>query len=166
MADFIISGIMGTNLSDRVAGTGSSFDQGNQFALGTRVLTKLGGTYLYVHAAEAVAINLWVSIDQNYEVLKLTATELNKGFRVGVADQAAFADNDFGWVCVDGFPSGAVLTLCAKQVRLYTSGTAGVLDDASTVGTLVPGIVAATDNTTVGTLAVTTIMKTPSQNAA
>lgn len=166
MADFIISGLIGANLTDRVAGTGTSSDQGNQFALGTEVLTKLGGRYLYVHAAEAVSDHMWVSIDGTYEVRKLTATELNKGYRVGCADQGAFADNDFGWVCIDGFPSGLIDAASVKEVKLYTSATAGQLSSGSTVGTLVPGIVAVSSNTTGSALAVTTIMKNPSQNAA
>ena len=74
---FVVSGQIGVSLSERIAGTGTSSNRGGSFQLGTEVFANNGGRYLYVHAAEAITLGYWVSIDSTYEILKLTATEFN-----------------------------------------------------------------------------------------
>ena len=92
---------IGVNLTTKVAGTGASFDQGNQFKLGTKVNTTDGGTYMYVHASAAITQYDCVAIDENFEATPVTAVQALDGWFCGFA-QVAFSDNDFGWVAISG----------------------------------------------------------------
>jgi hypothetical protein len=72
------------------------------------------------------------------------------GVGVGIA-QVAFADNDYGWVLRKGQGTVLVLASCAADVGLYTSASAGYLDDATASLTLISGIVlTASRGTTAG----------------
>lgn len=142
---YATDGTLGVNLTQLVAGTGTNFDRGNQIALGQRVTATDGSNWLYVHAGAAITQYSWVSIDENFEAVMGTKTLADAGYGVGFA-QVAFADNDFGWVCVNG-PGNInvrVLASCAADVQLYTTSTAGALDDTSASQTLLRGVVLAT----------------------
>jgi hypothetical protein len=142
---FVTDGTLGVDLTNTKAGTGTSFDQGGQFAVGQRVTATDGSNWLYVHAAEAVAQYDCVAIDENFEVRKITKALADAGHGVGFA-QVALADNDFGWVAVNspGNITVNVLASCAADVQLYTSGTAGKLDDTSASQNLIRGVVLVT----------------------
>lgn len=150
MTIYATDGTIGFNASERVAGTGTSNDQGNQFSLGQMVDGSGGTKWMYVHASAAIAANAWVAIDADGEVASLTDTLLVTGQAVGIAT-AAFADNDFGWVCVYAGQSsdvaGLVAASCAADIALYTSTVAGVLDDATSIGSRVFGAVIIAANT-------------------
>ena len=127
-----ISGEVGVDFDERVAGTGTSFDEGNQFALGTCAKGSDGTEYIYVHAGAAITLWDCVAIDENFEAVAMTTTLAQAGHQVGFA-QAAFADNEFGWVCLRGSNIRCrAAAACAPDVALFTSATAGVLDDDST----------------------------------
>lgn len=138
-------GTLGVDLSQTIAGTGPSNDQGNQFPLGKVVKTRDGGAYMYVHASDDIAQFDAVGIDENYEAAPLTNAMAQDGWKIGFA-QVAIADNAFGWVALTGSDIGCnVLTSCAADKPLYTSGTAGKLDDGTgsgTTKTLIKGVVA------------------------
>lgn len=147
---YITTPLIGMNLTTLVAGTGTSFDQGAPIAVGQRAFGTDGSEWQYVHAAAAITQYSWVAIDENGEAVMGTKTLADAGHQVGFA-QVAFADNDFGWVCVNG-PGNInvrVLASCAADVQLYTSSTAGALDDTSASQTLIRGVVlvAAATNT-------------------
>lgn len=141
---FITDGRVGYNLTETVAGTGTSFDQGNEVAVGTRVQTSNGGVFQYVHAAAAITQYSCVTIDEDGEASMSTKTAVDAGHQIGFA-QVAFADNDFGWVCIHSPGNITVRALadCAADVQLYTSGTPGALDDTSGSQTLIRGVVLA-----------------------
>lgn len=147
---FVTDGTVGVDLTKLTAGTGASFNQGNEFALGTRVTATDGSNWVYVHAAAAIAQYDCVAIDENFEATPMTKALADAGHGVGFA-QVAFDDNDFGWVAVNapGNITVNVLASCAADVQLYTSGTAGALDDTSASQTLIRGVVlvAAATNT-------------------
>ena len=63
------------------------------------------------------------------------------------SDSAAGADDDFVRVAVGGHNlSGNVLANCAADVALYTSATAGKLDDDATAQTKIDGAVTVAAN--------------------
>lgn len=138
---FVTGGTIGVNLAATTAGDTTD---GNlaKFRLGERVRASDGSEWLYVQAGAAITIYSWVAIDENYQAVMGTKALADVGHQVGFA-QNAFADNDFGWVAVHmpGNGSVRVLTSCAADVQLYTSGTAGVLDDTSGSQTLIRGVV-------------------------
>lgn len=147
---YATDGTLGVNLTQLVAGTGTNSDRGNQIALGQRVIASDGSAWVYVHAGAAITQYSWVAIDENWEAVMGTKALADAGYQVGFA-QVAFSDNDFGWVCVHGPGSinVRVLASCAADVQLYTTSTAGALDDTSASQTLLRGVVlvAAATNT-------------------
>ena len=90
----------------------------------------------------------FVGIDENNQAAPLTKAMADDGWAIGVA-QVAFADNDGGWVASRGRNlNGAVLGSVAADVPLYTSATAGSLDDTSASQTKIDGVVAVAANGT------------------
>jgi len=115
-----------------------------EFTLGQTVKTTDGGEYVYVQASGAIAQYDFVGIDENYQCASLTKAIADDGWSIGVA-QVAFADNDFGWVAIRGHNlTGKFLASVAADVALYTSATAGSLDDTSASQTKVEGVVCVT----------------------
>lgn len=138
---FIRGGTIGVSLTEVVVGTGTSSNQGNEFTLGTRHTAEDGGEYMYCHASGAVAQYDAVGIDEDFEAAPLTKAMADDGWFVGFA-QVAIADNEFGWVATQGSNIQAKLLInCAADAVLYTSATAGSLDDASSSQTKIDGVV-------------------------
>lgn len=132
--------VIGVNLAATVAGSGTSSDEGNEFQVGKRVTGQDGQEYMYVHASAAIAQYDVVGISETFEAAPLSKAMADDGWMIGAA-QVALADNDFGWVCVKGVAEINVLASCAPDVTLYTTGTAGSLDDNSTSQTKIAGVV-------------------------
>lgn len=110
--------------------------------LGTRVQMQDGGMAVYVQANGAVTQYNAVGIDENFQAAKLTKAMADDGWMIGFA-QVAFTDDYYGWVHVTGSNINCTVAVsCAADVPLYTTGTAGVLDDASTSQTKIDGVVA------------------------
>lgn len=118
------------------------------FQLGDFVYGADGTKWMFVQASGAITQYDWVGIDENMQAASLTKAMADDGFFIGVA-QVAFADNDGGWVAVAGANiNGAVLASCAADVGLFTSATAGHLDDTSASQTKIDGVVAVAANAT------------------
>lgn len=96
------------------------------------------GSWRYVQANGAISQYDAVKIDNDGQAFSITTTISGvEPTAVGIA-QIAFADNDYGWVWIgEGGGSGRgikvnVLADCAADVKLYTTATAGALDDTAT----------------------------------
>jgi hypothetical protein len=91
------------------------------------------GNYMYVQASGAIAQGAACKIDDDYQAAELTTTISGaEPTKVGIA-QIAFADNEYGWIFVGpGSCSVLALTLCAADVKVYTTATAGAIDDTAT----------------------------------
>lgn len=122
--------------------------------LGTVHEDHRGYRYMFVHAAGAITQYAVVSIDESYEAAMLTDTLAKTGKPCGVA-QVAFAENDYGWVLVRGQGSVLVLAQCAADVGLYSSASAGYLDDGTASLTLISGIIADASTSAAGAVACT-----------
>lgn len=140
--------VLGVNLTD----TPATNDSGH--ALGTVTTGSDGTRWMYVHANGAISAYATVLIDQSFEAVAITTTlatsgAANSGNRVGIA-QVAFADNDYGWVAIAGTNIKITTSTSAlANVALYTTTSAGILDDSS-AGCRVVGIVAVSANSTAG----------------
>lgn len=115
------------------------------------------GTFQFVQAAENIAVNDAVKVDNDGTCVRLTTTVSGaEPTAVGVA-QVAIPSGSRAWVFRgEGGGTGTdirvnVLTLCAADVKLYTTATAGALDDSAT--DLVQGATLVTGNATGGTTA-------------
>ncbi len=114
-----------------------------EFELGTRMTSTDGVEWMYVKANDALAQYAAVGIDENWLADELTHAIASDGWTIGWA-QSAFATSDYGWIALSGSNINAkLLTACAADVALYTTDTAGALDDASMTAAInIDGVVA------------------------
>jgi len=119
-----------------------------QFGLGDEIMVK-GARYKYVQASGAVAAYACCHITAAGLAIEVTTTLMGTVARpTGLCvPQFALATLEYGWAAIgpfrireDGTTTFKVLAAnAATSVRLYTTGTAGVLDDAVTTG-LIAGL--------------------------
>lgn len=148
-----LDGSIGIDLSQ----TSTTLDHG----LGDRVIGNSNTEWVYVQASGALAQFDAVGIDENFQAGALTKAMADDGHAIGFA-QIAFADNEYGWVATKGSDIGCnVLVSCAADVALYTTATAGKLDDTSTSQTNIDGLVAVTAEPGTGTDSVEVIATWP-----
>ena len=103
-----------------------------KFALMTTSPYTDGGTVMYVQASGAIDQYDFVSIDENGQATALANAGGAAGHMLGCA-QVAFADNDYGWVFIEGanFNGNGLASCAADTESLWTTGTAGHIDDAN-----------------------------------
>ena len=116
-------------------------------ALGTRVATSDGGNAVYVQALSGVAQYCGVVINVDYTVNALSTTAVADGS--GTSKEVAWAQvsapsGSYLWVQAAGRPIGKLAANCADRVTLFTTATAGVLDDATVSAALLSGVVSKT----------------------
>jgi hypothetical protein len=102
-----------------------------------------GKHWVYVQANGAIAQYDVVAVDETGQAATITKALADASTKVGVAS-AAFADNEYGWAQIYGNCTLNVLASCAADAILYTSATAGSLDDTSTSQTKIDGILLTT----------------------
>ena len=118
-------------------------DTSPSFNLGTTVNLDDGGQAIYVKAASTVSTYMAVSVQVDNNVVPLTTTNSANSKVVGFA-QTSIASASYGWVQIGGKPRVNVLAACQPNVPLFTTSTAGSLDDATVTAGLVAGLVATT----------------------
>ena len=118
-------------------------DTSPSFNLGTTVNLDDGGQAINEQAASTVATYSAVSVRVDNKVVPLTTTNSANSKAVGFA-QVSIASAYYGWVQLGGKPVVNLAASCLPAVPLFTTATAGVLDDATVTGGLVEGIVAVT----------------------
>lgn len=123
---YVLNGILGTNLTKT--------ETTQDFPLGLRVCASDNSEYVYIRADEALTQYAAVKIDDDFECSELTTT-LSGAEPTSVAIvQSAFLDTEYGWGVING--KGTVLCIAAggaaADVKMYTTATAGQLDDVAT----------------------------------
>ncbi len=127
------SSIIGVNLTQ--------VDATALFPPGMLVNLNDGGQAMYVKAStSALSTYGAVSISQNGIATLLTTTTGGQTPRVGFA-QTSIATSSFGWVQLGGQFQCNVAAQCASSAPLFTTSTAGVLDDATVTAGYVMGLV-------------------------
>ena len=106
-------------------------DEGKGFSLGDRNIDHSGNEWVYVQAAAAITAFDTVHVSPAYAANALTTALAPTSGYIGFA-QFAFTTSEKGWVMARGKPTIRVAGAAAKDVPLYTTSTAGVLDDAAT----------------------------------
>lgn len=125
--------LIGVDLTNTPADSDAAKFQRDGFKVGQLYADEDGNEWMFVHAAGAITQYAAVAIDSAFEAAMLTHALGISECRLGAA-QVAFADNDYGWVLISGQGQVLGLTSCAADVQLYTSGTAGHVDDADITG--------------------------------
>jgi hypothetical protein len=111
------------------------------FPTGTLVNLNDGGQAMYVKAStSALSTYAAVSISQNGIAMMLTTTNGGQTPRVGFA-QTSIATSNYGWVQLGGQIQVQLAAQCASSAPLFTTSTAGVLDDATVTAGYVMGLV-------------------------
>ncbi len=109
----------------------SDATDGKGAGLGDTAVDHNGNTLVYVSASGTIAVNDAVWVNNSFTAAALTPALAITAGRVGFA-QVAFASGERGYVVLKGSNvSVNVLGGCAKDAPLYTSNTAGALDDAT-----------------------------------
>ncbi len=129
------SGLIGGNV-DRVTSGTTTDGENKEFSLGTMCRGPLGQEFMYVQAGAAISTTtkqpFCLAIDELGQAVKVTKALASAGHRIGFAPQQIISDNDFFWARMRG--SGLNIKVgvsCAADVNLWTTATAGVLDDTS-----------------------------------
>jgi hypothetical protein len=117
-----------------------------EFKLGDVASNRLG-SFIYIKATAAIDQYAWVGIDENGNATMLLTGGAAEG-SVGVV-QVALSANEFGFAWIGGAAGGGngvikgkVAASYAANAALYTTGVAGVADDAAT--TLIKNVVGLT----------------------
>lgn len=147
---FPTSGMIGTEVTQTQTAA-----EGEAFAVGTHVLGSDETEFVYIECTGAIAQFDCVAIDEDHNALPITNALAAAGHGIGFA-QIAIALGEFGWVATRGSNiSVTVAASAAKDVQIYTTATAGSLDDTATsTATLLRGVVLATTNGTASTTSV------------
>lgn len=135
-----------------------------QQAPGT-ILTANDGVYQYLQASADVAQYAMVKILDDVACQEGTTTLLpsTEPCAVGIA-QVAIPEDSYGWVFVGpGLATCKVAASCNADVKLYTTATAGVVDDSST--TLIQGLTLLTATTGATSAAVKASVKLATASA-
>jgi hypothetical protein len=120
--------IIGANLTD--AQTSTEITQGKGFTLGDATADQAGNTWVFVQAGGTIASGDTVHISQAFAANAITPALAVTAGQVGFA-QYAFAATNYGWVMTTGRPTIRLAAGCADDAPLYTTDTAGVLDDST-----------------------------------
>ena len=127
------------------------------FAVGTVVNLSDGGQAIYVKALSEISQYACVLVDASAAQMS-TTTLAAATKRVGFA-QCSIASAFYGWVQMGGVPKVNLAANCAPNVPLFTTATAGVLDDATVSAGFIAGTVA--KNTISNATAVTVVAGYP-----
>ena len=120
--------------------------------------TSGGGDFVYVQASMAIVQYDAVVIKANGKIIKTMETAYKSG--VPAFAQIAFANDDYGWVLLNGKPLVRLTSGTDQNVPLYVNASDGVLSGATT-SCVIRGLVAQTSVTTTVN-AVTCIAQFPS----
>lgn len=132
---YVTSGMIGIDLTSVTAGT-TTDGAGAKYTLGQRVMGKNNAEYVYVQAGEAISTTTSepyaLAVDENFQAKKITKALAISGHIIAVAPRQIIADNAFFWACTRGtnIPLRVAVS-CAADVNLWTTATAGRLDDTS-----------------------------------
>jgi len=121
---------------DKDGNTSTTDGVGAKFALGTRLSGTDGQEYVYCQAGAAISTTtkqpFCLAIDENYQAVKVTKALASAGHLIGWAPQQIIPDNYFFWAITRGSNFNIKVGVsCAADVNLWTTATAGVLDDTS-----------------------------------
>jgi hypothetical protein len=116
------------------------------------------GLFVYGQANGALTQYDAVKVDNDGQIVQLTTTVSGaEPTAAGATQQSGFSDNYYGWVW-RGLGGGSglgikvnALTLCATDVKLYTTATAGAIDDSAT--DCIQGLTLVSTNAAGGTVA-------------
>jgi hypothetical protein len=131
--------LIGTHFGYTIT-TANLVNSGKGFTLGTVASGPNGKTYRYVQSASAIAAYDVVHCPSDTNIAAGLTTALSAASEVIGVAPVAIASGEYGWVQTYGPTKVSVAGLAAKSVLLYSTTTAGRLDDATASNYQVTGI--------------------------
>jgi hypothetical protein len=117
-----------------------------EWAVGGKVDLNDGGQAVYVKASSAITAGDVLLISGAGAAVPITTALTDAGTTtahqyIGVA-HVTIASASYGWACLKGIPTAGinVAASCVRGSPLYTTSTAGQLDDTSSSSHLIAGI--------------------------
>ena len=157
MADYVTDGKIGIDLTATYASTSAGSTSLFPVTPGSRVTTSNNGVYMFVRAESDIAAYDAVIMSTFADSASLTpvmravpVTTTNAaalGYNMVGFAQNAIASSYYGWVGINGLLKVNLLIACNPKVPLYTTATAGKLDDTTVSAGYIQGIVANTSAT-------------------
>ena len=157
MADYVTDGKIGIDLTATYASTSAGSTSLFPVTPGSRVTTSNNGVYMFVRAESDIAAYDAVIMSTFADSASLTpvmravpVTTTNAaalGYNMVGFAQNAIASSYYGWVGINGLLKVNLLIACNPKVPLYTTSTAGKLDDTTVSSGYIQGIVANTSAT-------------------
>ena len=157
MADYITDGKIGVDLTATYASTSAGSTTLFPVTPGTRVNTTNNGVYVFARAEsiinqfDAVIMSTYADSASSTPVLRAvpvtTTNAAALGYNMVGFAQTAIASSYYGWIGINGILQVNLLVACQPKVPLYTTATAGKLDDTTVSAGYIQGIVANTSAT-------------------
>jgi len=157
MADYITDGKIGVDLTATYASTSAGSTALFPVTPGTRVNTSNNGVYIFARAEsdiaayDAVIMSTFGDSASATPVLRAvpvtTTNAAALGYNMVGFAQTAITSSYYGWIGLNGVLKVNLLISCQPKVPLYTTATAGKLDDATVSSGYIQGIVANTSAT-------------------
>ena len=157
MADYVISGQIGIDLTATYASTSAGSTTLWPATPGTRFSTSNNGVAVFARAESDIAqfdcviFSTYADsasatpVARAVPITTTNAAALGWG-QVGFA-QTSIASSYWGWIHLNGMPRVNLLIACQPKVPLYTTATAGKLDDTTVSAGYIVGLVANTSAT-------------------
>lgn len=130
---------IGFNVSD-VLSSANRIASGKGFRLGQRVQTQDGKIFVYAKNASSNAAFSLVNVNASTFAISGLTTALSTASEIVGVLPVAIASDEYGWVQIYGRTKIRVLALCAKNVTLWSTTTAGSVDDATASNYMIQGI--------------------------
>lgn len=129
---FSLNSALGTNLTATYTSTEYLAGESGAY-LGQRVVGNDGNTYIFVLASGAIDAGAACLFNENGTAVMVTTTNAGSVPASIVVPQVAIADTKYGWAVEKGENFQVLaLTACLLDVRVYTTATAGRIDDTAT----------------------------------
>ncbi len=147
-----MTAFVGANVSNQYAATVGP-DTGQVFGLGDRYTDYQGNNYVFVSASTSITSYQVCAVTSSFWAAPITTALASANPAVGVAGVNGISSGSWGWVQTRGNMTIQVLSTASASSWLYTTGTAGALDDTSTSQVKISGIQLNSNATTVGSYA-------------
>jgi len=161
LTDFAIDGTINVDLTATFLSASAGSTIPLPFKPGQIVRATNNGKYIFVRAESTIATNNCVllgfygdsaSAAPIPRAVPITTTNATQGSGLAGTNQVGFAQTSidsarYGWVQLEGLVNCNLLIACQPKVVLYTTGTAGSLDDATVSAARVVGVIALTSAT-------------------
>ena len=156
---YVTDGKIGVDLTATYASTSAGGTALFPATPGEQVSASNNGRYMFARAASTVSQFDCVifspyensaaatpPLTQAVPITTTNAAALGNGSPIGFA-QSSVASAYYGWFMLNGTPRVNLLVSCNPKVMLYTTSTAGSLDDTTVSAGFVQGLVALTSAT-------------------